>query len=167
MGSLSLGCLCPSGSQGPSSRQAEGQAEQGGVLAGWAGRELILGRECSLQPGHHPSPVPSTGPGSPQHTTVPVSPALLPSCETPQPAARGKSPGASMWGCRDPEVCSPQVGSPFAAVPGTMCSALRDFSHCRLCWKASLALSGDSAVLRVNGLQQFALKPLVLTLHCK
>lgn len=22
-----------------------------------------------------------------------------------------------MWGCRDPEVCSPQVGSPFAAEP--------------------------------------------------
>lgn len=34
-----------------------------------------------------------------------------------QPAARGKSLRASVWGCRDPEVCSPQVGSPFAAEP--------------------------------------------------
>ena len=63
--------------------QAEGQAEQGQVLAGRAGGQgAVLGREPSLQPGHCPSLVPSSGPGSPQHTAVPVSSAPVPAVKT-------------------------------------------------------------------------------------
>lgn len=118
VGLLSLSRLCSSRSQGPSSsRQAEGQAERGQVLAGRAGRELILGRECSLQPGHHPSPVPSSGPGSPQHTAVPVSPAFFPAVRCPNLQPEVSPPGPPCGAAETLRSALPRWGSPFAAEP--------------------------------------------------
>lgn len=96
--------------------QAEGQAERGQVLAGRAGGQgAVLGREPSLQPGHRPSPVPSSRPGSPQHTAVPVSPAPTPAGRRPNLQSE-VSPSGPLCGAAE-TLRSPQVGSPFAAEP--------------------------------------------------